>query len=128
MLVKRKKIFDSYSRGFSKFKWAELPEYKNKFKTTSYHIFLLRIKDITEQQRDKIIHKIFEKEVSVNVHFVPLPMMTFYKKAGYRIEDYPVSYDTYSREISLPVYYDLSEKQVQMVIKAVIDSVKEVIG
>jgi dTDP-4-amino-4,6-dideoxygalactose transaminase len=127
MLVRRKVIFDSYATAFSELSWAEIPDYENKEKTTSYHVFLLRIKDITEQQRDAIIGKIFEKEVSVNVHFVPLPMMSYYKNSGYKIEDYPVSYESYSREISLPVYYDLTDEQVQTVIKAVTDSVNSTI-
>ena len=46
-------------------------------------------------------------------------MLTCYKKLGYDIRNYPVTYDNYSREISLPVYYDLSDEQVELVIKAV---------
>jgi dTDP-4-amino-4,6-dideoxygalactose transaminase len=87
----------------------------------------LRIKDITEEQRDKIIQKIFDKDVSVNVHFIPLPMMSFYKKLGYKMENYPNTYDNFSREISLPVYYDLTMEQVGIVTKAVKESVTEVI-
>ena len=65
------------------------------------------------------MQRIFEQEVSVNVHFIPLPMLTAYKKMGYKISDYPVTYDNYSREISLPVYYNLTDEQVQQVIQAV---------
>jgi dTDP-4-amino-4,6-dideoxygalactose transaminase len=80
----------------------------------------LRIKGITEEKRDQLMQKIFEQEVTVNVHFIPLPMLTVYKNRGYKIEDYPVSYDNYSREISLPVYYDLTEDQVKIVIDSVL--------
>ena len=73
-----------------------------------------------------IISKVFEKQVSVNVHFIPLPMLSFYKNSGYSIDDYPVSYDNFSRVISLPVYYDLGDDQVQTVIQAVTESVEEV--
>ncbi len=55
-------------------------------------------------------------------------MLSYYKNKGYDINDYPVSYDNYSREISLPVYYDLTDKMVEIVIKAVVDSVEENIG
>ena len=79
------------------------------------------------QQRDQVIQKIFEKGVSVNVHFIPLPMMTYYKKNGYSMDDYPVSYDNFARVISLPVYYDLTDEQVQQVADAVINSVEEVL-
>jgi dTDP-4-amino-4,6-dideoxygalactose transaminase len=128
MLVKRRRIFNLYSSLLSNYSWAQLPEYENADKLSSYHVYLLRITDITEMQRDEIIAGIFKREVAVNVHFVPLPMFSFYKSLGYKIEDYPVSYENYSREITLPVYYDLTDEQVHTVVKAVAASVGEVTG
>ncbi|MCX6247433.1 MAG: DegT/DnrJ/EryC1/StrS aminotransferase family protein [Bacteroidetes bacterium] len=127
MLVRRKQIFDAYRDAFSGFEWAQVPVYEDENRRSSYHVFLLRIKGITEEQRDLIISEVFLREVSVNVHFVPLPMMTFYKKAGYSISDYPVAFDNYSREISLPVYHDLTDEMVQTVIRAVAGAVEKVV-
>jgi len=124
MLVRRKQIFDSYSKAFSRKEWAQVPVYETDEKKSSYHAYLLRIKNITESRRDQVIQKIFESGVAVNVHFIPLPMMTYYKSMGYNIEDYPVTYDNYSREISLPVYYDLSDEMVNEVITAVVNAVE----
>jgi dTDP-4-amino-4,6-dideoxygalactose transaminase len=119
MLVRRKAIFGRYASLLGKYPWAQIPRYETPDKTSSYHVFLLRIKGITEEQRDRIISGVFRRDVAVNVHFVPLPLMSYYKEAGYRIEDYPVSYDNYSREITLPVYYDLTDEMVDTVVKAV---------
>ncbi len=124
MLVRRKQIFDSYSEAFSRKEWAQVPVYETDEKKSSYHAYLLRIKNITESRRDQIIQKIFDSGVAVNVHFIPLPMMTYYKSCGYKIEDYPVTLDNYSREISLPVYYDLSDEMVNEVITAVVNAVE----
>ncbi|MBL0329969.1 MAG: DegT/DnrJ/EryC1/StrS aminotransferase family protein [Bacteroidetes bacterium] len=124
----REHIFKQYDAAFSKYDWAQLPEYKTKDKTSCYHLYALRIKGITEGQRDAIIKEIFDCDVSVNVHFIPVPMMSFYKKQGYDIKNYPVTFDNYSREISLPVYVDLDDKKVKRVIDAVVNSVKKVIG
>ncbi|NVN96151.1 MAG: DegT/DnrJ/EryC1/StrS aminotransferase family protein [Bacteroidetes bacterium] len=128
MLVKRKHIFDLYTEMLSQYKWAQIPEYSNVTKSSSFHVFLLRIKGISEQERDEIISEIFNAEVSVNVHFVPLPMMSYYKNLGYKIKDYPKAYDNYSREISLPVYYDLTDENVQTVVSAVANAVDIVIN
>ena len=127
-LIKRKYIFDCYSKAFSKMSWAQLPVYEDENRISSYHVYLLRVKNVTEQQRDSIIQRIFDKDVSVNVHFQPLPMLTAYKNRGYKIDDYPIAFDNYSREISLPVYYDLTDEMIETVINTVIDSVKEEIG
>ncbi len=118
-LPRRKEIFELYERELSKEAWAEIPISKTADKESSYHLFMLRIKDISEDKRDAIIQKIFDQDVSVNVHFQPLPILTQYKKLGYKMEDYPVAFDNYSREISLPVYYDLTNEQVLEVCKAV---------
>jgi dTDP-4-amino-4,6-dideoxygalactose transaminase len=119
MLVRRKSIFDRYSKAFRNFDWADIPLYETPERQSSYHVYMLRIKNIDETVRDAVISGIFEREVAVNVHFVPLPMMTFYKRSGYEIADFPVSYDNYSREISLPVYYDLTDEMADEVINAV---------
>ena len=127
MLVKRKHILDRYKAALSKFTWAQIPTYESPDRQSSYHIFLLRIAGVTESQRDQVIQEIFRQEVAVNVHFVPLPLMTFYKGLGYRMDDYPVAYDNYSREITLPVYYDLTDDMVDEVVRAVASAVQQVI-
>ncbi len=127
-LVKRKHIFDCYTKALSNMNWAQLPVYEDDNRISSYHVYLLRIKNISEQQRDNIIQRIFAHDVSVNVHFQPLPMLSAYKNRGYKMQDYPVAFDNYSREISLPVYYDLTDEMLETVIKAVKDSVFEEIG
>ncbi|MES2395324.1 MAG: DegT/DnrJ/EryC1/StrS aminotransferase family protein [Bacteroidota bacterium] len=124
----RQHIFEQYDTAFSKLEWAQLPEYKTDDKTSCYHLYPLRIKGISEAQRDAIIKEIFDYDVSVNVHFIPVPMMSFYKNLGYDIKNYPVTYDNYSREISLPVFYDLNDDLVKTVINAVTVSVKKVLG
>ncbi|MPM18880.1 UDP-4-amino-4-deoxy-L-arabinose--oxoglutarate aminotransferase [bioreactor metagenome] len=126
MLMRRKIIFAMYSQILQKHHRIQLPVYKTGKAETSYHVFLLRIKDITEEQRDELIQEIFRRDVSVNVHFKPLPLMTYYKNIGYNMKDYPVAYDNFSREISLPVYYDLNNEQVQTVAKAVLDSINKI--
>jgi len=124
---RRKEIMERYQNAFKKYSWAELPILKDEIRETSYHIYLLRIKNITEDQRNKIIDSIFQKGIAVNVHFQPLPILSAYKSNGYNINDYPIAYDNYSREITLPVYEDLQDEQIEMVIDAVVKSVHEIL-
>lgn len=118
-LDRRKAIFTQYDAAFKQESWALTPQYINDEKETCYHLYLLRINGATEPQRDAIMQQIFDKDVSVNVHFQPLPILTAYKKRGYKMEDYPETWNKYSNEISLPVYFDLTDAQVQTVIQAV---------
>jgi dTDP-4-amino-4,6-dideoxygalactose transaminase len=62
------------------------------------------------------------------VHFIPVPMMSYYKRLGYAITNYPVTFDNYSREISLPVYYEMNAEIIQQVVDAVAGAVQKVMG
>lgn len=126
LLVRRKEIFEYYNNSFSKFDWALLPPGNSEDRESSYHVYLLRIKDINEEERDKIIEKIYKRGVSVNVHFVPLPMLTAFKERGFDINNYPVSYANYSREITLPLYPQLTKTELDKIVFAVIESYKHV--
>lgn len=127
-LVRRREIFDKYSTKLSTFDWAEVPVYETAEKRSCYHVYMLRIKPATEQMRDTIIQKISEKGVAVNVHFQPVPNFTFYKNLGYKASDYPVALKNYTQEISLPVYYNLTNEQIDTVLNAVISSVEDVLA
>ncbi len=128
-LPKRKDICEKYTAALSKYDWAQLPVLHSGTHTEGcYHLYALRIKNATEAQRDAIIKEIFDKDVSVNVHFIPVPMMSFYKGLGYDVHNYPVTFDNYSREISLPVFFDLSDEMVNTVIDAVATSVNKVMN
>ena len=73
-----------------------------------------------------IIKEVMKSGIAVNVHFQPLPMLTVFKEKGYRIEDFPVAYDSYSREISLPIYPQLTDEQVMRVVESVKTATKKV--
>lgn len=126
-LAKRKHIFERYHSAFANDSRFIVPEYESLDRTSSYHLYLLRIKGIGEELRDRIMQEIFSRQVAVNVHYIPLAMMTWYKKAGYDIKDYPVTYHLFESEISLPVYYNLTDEQIETVISAVKESVDAVI-
>ena len=118
-LKKREGIFEFYHACFSKMDWAIVPPFKSQDKNSSCHLYALRIKHISESQRDDIIDRIVQKGVSVNVHFQPLPLLSLFKTLGYSIEDFPKSYDNYKCEISLPIYPQLNENQLKFIVNSV---------
>lgn len=127
-LKRRKYVCEKYCELLGKYPWAELPEFSNKNKNSCYHLFPLRIRGINESQRDAIIKEITAMDVSVNVHFIPVPMMSFYKGMGYDIKNFPNAFDNYSREISLPVFYDIKDDEMNTVVDAVIRAHEKVTG
>jgi dTDP-4-amino-4,6-dideoxygalactose transaminase len=128
LLLERRRVFETYSSYFSKYNWAQLPMSEMNGRVTSFHLYPLRILNINEAERDKIIDLITKLGVSVNVHFTPMPMFTLFKSLGYKIDDYPIAYNNYSREISLPIYPQLNEEQIQYIVEAVVLSYQNIIG
>lgn len=127
-LDRRKEIFRQYDEAFQKETWADCPVSISADRESSYHLYLLRINDFTEDQRDQMMQEIFDQDVSVNVHFQPLPILTAYKNLGYKMEDYPTVWSKYQNEITLPVYFNLSDEDVQTVIAAVKKAYQKVAG
>jgi dTDP-4-amino-4,6-dideoxygalactose transaminase len=128
LLSERKKIAKFYFTFFEKFSFIQTPVTINNERESCYHIYPLRIIGITEVERNEIIDKIFQQGVSVNVHFIPMPMLTLFKELGYKIENYPISYDNYSREISLPLYPQLTIEELEFICNSVINGYKSVIN
>lgn len=128
LLKERKRVFTRYNDALKQYDWALTPPAVTPGKESSYHVYALRIKDVTEQQRDEIIQEIAKSEVAVNVHFVPMPMLTLFREKGYDIKDYPQAYRNYAHEISLPIYPQLTDEQADFVIHSVVEAHNKVMG
>ena len=127
ILMERKRVFDYYKDHFAADDWSILPPYEKEGYRCSYHIYPLRIKNISEAERDHVIDIISAEGVAVNVHFIPLPMLTVFKEKGYRIDEYPTTYDNYSTEISLPIYPQLNNNLCEHIVNTVRTAVNQVI-
>ena len=126
LLLERRRIFEQYHSFFGRDARFELPPYQSEEKMSSCHLYPLRLHGVVEAQRDEVITQLSETGIASNVHFIPLPMLTVFKERGYRIADFPVAYDNYAREISLPIYPQLTEEQVNYIcenIQSIVNSV-----
>ena len=94
---------------------------------SSCHLYQLRIAGFEEQHRDELISKLAFINIGVNVHYIPLPMLSYFKSIGLDIKDFPSSYNLYRNEISLPIYNDLSLKSVEYVCEKLIEIVIEIL-
>lgn len=126
LLSERKRVFEKYSKALKDYEWALLPPQDTDNQTSSYHLYALRFKSVTEAERNEIIQKMAKKGISTNVHYIPMPMLTLFRELGYDIKNYPVSYDTYIREISLPIYPQLTNDEVDYVINSLVEAYEDV--
>ena len=92
---------------------------------SSAHLYMIRIPDISVEQRNEIITRMAENGVATNVHYKPLPMMSGYKAYGWDIKDFPNAYHLYHNEITLPLHTLLSNEDVEIVIQTLRSTLEE---
>ena len=56
-----------------------------------------------------------DSNISMNVHFKPLPLLSVYKNLGYKINNYKNAKNIYENVISLPLHYNLSFEDVDYI-------------
>jgi len=89
----------------------------------SYHLYPLQI-DFKKLLFSKV--ELFERMkkagINLQVHYIPIHLQPFYKKNyGFQQGDFPISERFYQNELSLPIYPDLSDKNVSLVIDSILE-------
>ena len=125
-LKRRRKIIEKYDAAFKPFGIEVLAHYTDEWESSG-HLYLTRIPGITYAQRNDIIVKMEARGVACNVQYKPLPMHTAYKNLGFDVADYPNAYAYFANEITLPLHTSLTDEDVEYVIKAYIETLKEYI-
>ena len=115
LLERRHRIIEKYNKAFKNIKIKVL-NHITENAVSSGHLYITRIDGISLEQRNEIIVKMAERGIATNVHYKPLPMLTAYKKLGFKIDDYPNAYKFFENEITLPLYSLLTDEQVDYII------------
>ena len=87
----------------------------------AWHLYILRIRpELLEVNRNQFIEELKKLGIGTSVHFIPLHLHPYYARTyGYHEKDFPNANDAFSRCLSLPIYPDMSEQEVQRVIASV---------
>lgn len=126
LLARRKAIIERYNSAFKPLGIKVLPHYTDKY-SSSGHLYITRVPNITAEQRNEIIIKMAERGIACNVHYKPLPLHTAYKNLGFDIKNYPSAYMNFENEITLPLHTCLTDEEVDYIIKNYSEIVKEYI-
>lgn len=124
LLERRKEIIKKYDAALRPLGVETLEHYTEQAESSG-HLYLTRIPGITVEQRNDIITKMAEEGVACNVHYKPLPMHTAYKALGFDIQNYPNAYAHFANEITLPLHTNLTDEDVDYVIRTYIEVLKE---
>lgn len=127
LMRRRKEIIKMYDKALFPLGIQGLEHYSEKY-SSSGHLYLIRIPEIEEEQRNEIIFQMAEKGVACNVHYKPLPMFTAYKNLGFNITNYPNAFNVYKNEITLPLNTLLSDEDVLYVIQSLKETLFDILN
>ena len=107
-----------YNDGLKDLPVTSLIHYTDTYESSG-HLYLMRIKGYTEQQRNDFIKNMAEAGIATNVHYKPLPMHSAYKKLGFKIEDYPNTYKQFENEVTLPLHTCLKDEEIRYLLQTI---------
>ena len=123
-IKKRKKLAKKYDLAFENLKNCE-PIQKNMRDLSSNHLYILRINfSKLGKTRAKLMNEFKKAEIMTQVHYIPVMSHPYFQKKNYKKNNFPNTYDYYNSALSIPLFYDLTDKQQLYVI----DQVKRLIG
>ena len=91
---------------------------------SAFHLYVIMLEERLSLHHKEIFIMFREKEVGVNLHYIPVHTHPYYRGMGFKMGDYPNSESYYQHAISLPIYPSLSDEEQNRVI----DTVKSVLS
>lgn len=116
---RRKEIVDKYNSAFAEIPEVivqkEIPE-----SDTARHLYILQF-DLSKLSvgRKQIFDALKAENICCNVHYIPIYYFPYYRKLGYKKGICPNAEKLYEQIISLPLYYSMTDYDVESVIEAV---------
>ncbi|WP_228282981.1 UDP-4-amino-4,6-dideoxy-N-acetyl-beta-L-altrosamine transaminase [Aliarcobacter cryaerophilus] len=92
---------------------------------SSYHLYVVKV-DFSNLSISKIefFDKMREKNIGLQLHYIPINKQPYYKSLGYGNEDTPIMNRYYNECFSLPMYSSLSNEEQEYVIKTLFEVLK----
>jgi perosamine synthetase len=117
----RRAIAERYLRQFGALAELECPPLGEGAEDHAWHLFILRLRpELLQIDRNAFVEQLRELGVGTSVHFIPLHMHPYYEKVhGYRPDDLPNAKDAYSRCLSIPIFPDMRDVEIERVMECV---------
>jgi len=119
-IEKRYQIAKKYDNAFTDTIIKPLYTFNNG--KSSYHLYVVQV-DFTKLKlsKEELFIKMKEKNIGLQLHYIPINKQPFYKKLGYGDEKTPVMDRYYEECFSLPMYYSLSNAEQEYVIETLFE-------
>ena len=121
---RRREIARFYDKALSPVDFIKIPE-SNSSVDHAYHLYPLQIDFVkTDVIKSELFKKMKEFDINLQVHYIPVHLQPFYQRNyGFKSGDFLVSENFYHQQLSLPIYPDLSNDQISMVVNRLLENI-----
>lgn len=115
---RRRELADQYDHAFAGMRHIG-PAQSDPHRRSARHLYVTRTDfDAIGRSRAELMLALRERGIGTQVHYIPVPAHPFYRKMGFRPEDYPNAMAFYRNCLSIPLYYALTNEQQEQVVGA----------
>jgi len=123
-IMKRRELAKKYDLAFENLKNCE-PIQKNMRDFSSNHLYILRINfKKLSKTRASLMEELKNVGIMTQVHYIPVILHPYFQKKGYKDDNFSNSYNYYNNALSIPLFYDLTDKEQSHVI----NQIKKLVG
>lgn len=116
---RRNEIVKKYNEAFKKIPQLIVQEEIVESKTAR-HLYIIRLKtDSLTVDRNAIYKALTKENIGLQVHYIPVYYHPYYKTLGYKEGLCPIAEKLYEEIITIPLYYSMTDEDVDSVIEAV---------
>ena len=106
----RKRVFNLYNDTLKDIKQISVPKYNLK-NQSSYHLFLINIKNFNQRKKERLIKFMLRKKIILQYHYIPLYKFKVF--SGLYISENSEKY--YNSTLSLPIFFGLKRKDILLI-------------
>jgi dTDP-4-amino-4,6-dideoxygalactose transaminase len=115
-LARRHEIAELYNKAFKNHPNIQLPfEKGDPNKYHAYHLYIIRVPD-----RKGLYDYLVENNVFVQVHYIPVHILPYYKNMGWKRGDFPIAENYYDHCLSIPMFPTLTLEEQNFVIEKIL--------
>lgn len=112
---RRQELTDRYNEGLAGIEQLTLPGHRDGAEPV-WHLYPLRI---TDGRRRELFEHLREQGIGVQVNYIPVYWQPYFEDQGYKRGMCPLAETYYEQEISLPMFPDLRDDEVDRVIEII---------
>ena len=106
---RRREIVDYYNKNLG------LPHLiEREFSNACFHLYPVLV-----EEREAFYHNVRKVGLNLQVHYIPVHTQPYYQTQGYKWGDYPNAEEYYNHCISLPLYPDLTDEDLEEIVKRI---------